>query len=79
LEFQGTPLSGHHAVGNDLHDTRRKCITDNAKQLWAWWQSLLRQFRDVFTLGGCRHQISRSNNSMAHLRRLQTLLDEIGE
>ena len=25
---------------------------DDAKELWTWWQSLLRQFQNVFTLGG---------------------------
>jgi hypothetical protein len=25
---------------------------DDAKELWSWWQSLLKSFREVFTLGG---------------------------
>ena len=25
---------------------------DDAKRLWFWWQSLLAEFRGVFTLGG---------------------------
>jgi hypothetical protein len=46
------PLSGYHAVGNDTLDTRKESVMDDVKGLCSAWQSLLENFREVFTLGG---------------------------
>jgi len=37
---------------NDLRDTRKESVMDDAKELWSWWQSLLAPFRYEFTSGG---------------------------
>lgn len=52
LAFERTPLSGHHAVAFGLLDTRKESVMDDAKGLWACWQSLPSSFRGEFTLGG---------------------------